>query len=245
MGGKSSSSQKTSNNQHTNNIVNDGDYAGVGGNVTHDESRIDFEDDHSFNIENDIDNSVRVENDIDNSVENDGQFAGSSGNITILDGGAIEGAFDFGKEAIKENSKVTSNAIGAVERNSEKLVKSLVESQDNAFRSYDKVVGESFSAVNNATDKTLEALENVSGEYASNLTDFSNNFAEGISAVQIDNMSNNKEQLATIAELAKSTSLQGQDIVAENSTKMILYVMGGIAFLALIGGVVVLIKGNK
>lgn len=235
MGGKSKSSQKTINQQTTNNIVNDGDYAGVGGNVTHDESVVNFEED----------NSVIIENDINNSVENKGQFAGSTGNINILDGGAIEQSFDFGRLAIEENSKIAQESIGAVRDNAESVVGALVDSQENAFSSYDSITSESMSAINNATNATMDALESVSGEYASSLTDFATSFTEGMSDVQLDSMSNNKEQLATIAKLAQSTSLQGQDIVAENSTKMIMYVMGGLAFLALIGGAVVLMKGSK
>lgn len=232
-------SKKTTTNQD-NRIINDyanadlstdnsvrGEYAGVGGNVTHDESRIDF----------DVDNSIEV--------ENDGQFAGSTGNISILDGGAIESSFDFATIVAKEGAKLAESAISKVSANAESTVNALVKSQDNAFNAYDKVVGDSFSAVNNTTNKTMDALEDISGEYAASLTDFSKAYTEGISEVQIDNMSNNKEQLSTIAELAKSTSLQGQDIVAENSTKMIMYVMGGLAFLALIGGAVVLMKGSK
>jgi len=261
MGGKSKSNQSTSNAQHTNNIVNDGDYAGVGGDVTHDESVINFEDDHSTSVENDIDNSVEmdidnsvrlendidnsIENDIDNSVENDGQFAGSTGNINILDGGAIEQSFDFGKLAIEENSKIAQESISAVQANADSVVGALVDSQENAFSSYDSITSDSMAAIENATNSTLDAIENVSGEYATSLTDFATSFTEGISDVQVDNMSNNKEQLQTIAELAKSTSLQGQDIVAEQSGQMVLYVMGGLAFLALIGGAVVLMRGNK
>lgn len=207
----------------------------MGGNVTHDESVVNFEED----------NSVIIENDINNSVENKGQFAGSTGNINILDGGAIEQSFDFGRLAIEENSKIAQESIGAVRDNAESVVGALVDSQENAFSSYDSITSESMSAINNATNATMDALESVSGEYASSLTDFATSFTEGMSDVQLDSMSNNKEQLATIAKLAQSTSLQGQDIVAENSTKMIMYVMGGLAFLALIGGAVVLMKGSK
>ncbi|MGL1956289.1 MAG: hypothetical protein OCD00_03080 [Colwellia sp.] len=276
MGGKSKSTQTTSNLQTTNNYVNDGDYAGVIGGVTHDESEIDFQDDHS--VRNDIDNSVRneyefdyedssdhsvrndidnsIRNDIDNSVQNDyednsdhsvsfdGDYAGA-GTVNILDGGAIEQSFDFATSTVEENSAILRESISAVTKNSTELVDALVDSQSNAFSSYDKVVGDSFGAINQTTQRTLDTLEKASGDYASNLTDFASDFVEGITDTQVSNSDNNKEQLATIAELAKNTSLQGQDIVAENSTKMVMYFMGAVAFIALIGSAVVLVKGNK
>ena len=96
MGGKSKSSQTTSNLQTTNNIVNDGDYAGVGGNVTHDESSNDNSVDNSQEWDVSIDNSQAY--DIDNSVENNGDFAGITGNVNILDGGAIADAFNFASD---------------------------------------------------------------------------------------------------------------------------------------------------
>lgn len=261
MGGKSKSSQKTSNTQSTNNIVNDGDYAGVGGNVTHDESSVDFDYEDSsdysqnydidnsvrYDLDQDIDNSVRndIDQDYDNSVNNDGELSGNHGTINVLDGGAIEGAFDFGKEAIKESSETTREAINQVSSTATSVVNSLVDSQNNSFRTFEKVAGDAFTSVNKATEQTLTSLENVSSEYATGLGELSNSFAEELSGVQVQNMNNNKEQLAAIGELARNTALQGQDIVAENSSKMVLYFMGGTALIAVLAIGATVLRNKK
>ncbi|MCJ8320431.1 MAG: hypothetical protein MJK12_12410 [Colwellia sp.] len=271
---KSTTNQTTKNDQRTTNIVNDGDYAGVTGGVTHEENNFeyDYEDnsdhsirlendidnsirlendiDNSIRLENDIDNSVRLENDIDNSVRNDidnsfeqendidnsirydGDYAGA-GTVNILDGGAIEQSFDFAGEVMREGTSLAKESINAVKDNASHVVDALVDSQDNAFRTYESVIDDSMTMVSNNTDKTMSLLETMSGEYASGLSDFVSEFSEGISDVQMDNQAKDKENLATIADLARSTSLQGQDIVASSSERMVMYFMGGVAILGL------------
>ena len=121
MGGKSRSTQKTSSSQQTTNIVNDGQFAGASG-VDASRTDIDYEVDNSvrYDLDQDIDNSVRndydldqdidnsvhydldqdidnsqhLDQDIDNSVEMNGEFAGVTGNVSVLDGGAIEAGMD-------------------------------------------------------------------------------------------------------------------------------------------------------
>ena len=201
MGGKSRSTQATTNQQSTNNIVNDGEFAGAG-DVTIDESTHSIED--SGNTDNSItlqdsgntDNSVSTEYDdsfnTDNSIENDGEFAGNNGTITITDGGAVNAAFEFGSDALDEVQTLASHAF------------------ENATKQAD-----------NFSDSVRSMLESGQRSQENLLT-------------QAAKSSSDDRQI--IADLARSTSLAGQDIVAESSQKMTLYmaIALGLGFLAIV-----------
>ncbi|MAD77123.1 MAG: hypothetical protein CML20_20460 [Rheinheimera sp.] len=321
MGGRSKSSQSTSNKQVTNNIVNDGDYAGVGGNVTHDESSTDNSINDSYNTDNsqewdvDIDNSQEWE--IDNSISNDGDFAGNNGNINILDGGAIESAFDFASDNAALNNELAQGAINANTDLSKVSIESAQKSASDAARLAESVIKEQSNLAGQAFDFSGDAIESLSqnsnaaidaisqnssdwGEFISNNSNaaidavsqnssdwgefISNNSNAAIDAVSstansaIDNANdlskatiaqfsefgldpltelssglidttqtqlNNSAQTLTqisgaasndkaiIAELAKNTALQGQDIIAEQAGQMVKYVSFAIGFVGL------------
>lgn len=253
MGGKSSSSQSTSNLQTTNNIVNDGDYAGVGGNVTHDESSND----------NSVDNSQEWEIDIDNSVENDGDFAGNSGNISVLDGGAIKGAFDFasdvaggalnfGEKALDANEDVSKAAIDASNKAAEiaadaarRSAEAAASAAANAIKENGRVVDASLDFAGDAVKQvgnTANTAINEVGDFGrSTISDFSEFSLDAVTELsdslrnatqtQLNNSAQTVAQIAQsasedkaiISELAKNTALQGQDIVAEQAGQMIKY----------------------
>lgn len=215
MGGKSRSTQATTNQQSTNNIVNDGEFAGAG-DVTIDESTHSIEDsgntDSSINLtdsgntDNSItneyedsfntDNSVMTEYDdsfnTDNSIDNGGEYAGNNGTINITDGGAVNAAFEFGGGALDEVQTLASNAF------------------ENATKQAD-----------NFSDSVRSMLESGQRSQENLLT-------------QAAKSSSDDRQI--IADLARSTSLAGQDIVAESSQKMTLYmaIALGLGFLAIV-----------
>jgi|CEGF01.1.fsa_nt_gi hypothetical protein len=183
MGGKSSSSQSSSTKNVQTSQVNDGTYAGNTG-------RID-------NSETDIDNSVDYREETDNSI--DGDFNNNTGTVNVLDGGAIEEAFGFGRAAVDANAGV-----------SEKAIEGAVKSQELALN-----FGE-------------ESIKQV-GESA-------NNFAAMMAELQKDNIQSNRESLGflgeqssenleMVGELARNTALAGQDIVANQSTKIATYAL--------------------
>ncbi|PCC12901.1 hypothetical protein [Pseudoalteromonas sp. JB197] len=246
MGGKSSSSQSTSNLQTTNNIVNDGDYAGVGGNVTHDESSNDNSVDNSQEWEIDIDNSQ--EWDIDNSVENDGDFAGNSGNINVLDGGAIKGAFDFasdalsfGEKALDANKDVSKAAIDAANKAAATAAKTAADAIKENGRVVDASLDFAGDAVKQVGNTANTAINEVGDFGRSTISDFSEFSLDAVTELsdslrnatqtQLNNSAQTVAQIAQsasedkaiISELAKNTALQGQDIVAEQAGQMIKY----------------------
>lgn len=288
MGGRSKSSQSTSNKQVTNNIVNDGDYAGVGGNVTHDESSTDnsindsYNTDYSQEWDVDIDNSQEWE--IDNSISNDGDFAGNNGNINILDGGAIESAFDFASDNAALNKELAQGAINANTDLSKVSIESAQKSAsdaaklaENAIKEQGKLAGQAFdfsgdaidaisqnssewgefisnnsnaaidavsstanSAIDNANDLSKATIAQFSEFGLDTLTELSSGLID-TTQTQLNNSAQTLTQIsgaasndkAIIAELAKNTALQGQDIIAEQAGQMVKYVSFAIGFVGL------------
>lgn len=307
MGGRSSSNQSTSNAQHTNNIVNDGDYAGVGGSVAHDESSLEIDEafntttetswenafntdnsqtsefDESFNTDNSVvnendnrvdyddsfntDNSVINEN--DNRIVNDGQFAGVStnGDINVLDSNSLEvaetialsslesnafvvdKAFEFGGDAIEEVSGVAGHAINEMNDNSKFAMREVADNSRYAINSVNdfgqRVIGDLSDVSNNAMQNVTDIGAYAIGELEQSTESFSDNLAATTQAAMAtnsqileQNAANNTQDKAIIAELAKNTSLQGQDIVAKTSEKMTMYMalavgVLGLAFVAM------------
>jgi hypothetical protein len=246
MGGKSKASQSTSNQQTTNNIVNDGDYAGVGGNVTHDESSND----------NSVDNSQEWEIDIDNSVKNDGEFAGNSGNINVLDGGAIGDAFGFGEKALNANEAVSKAAIEAAKDSARAAAEAAAEASIRAAEESARVASDAIKENGRVLDASLDfagdsvtRLSDTANNAVNEVGDFGRSTISNFSEFSLDAVSelsdslrnatqtqlNNSTQTvaqiaqsasddkAIISELAKNTALQGQDIVAEQAGQMIKY----------------------
>lgn len=250
MGGKSKSSQTTSNLQTTNNIVNDGDYAGVGGNVTHDESSNDNSVDNSQEWDVSIDNSQAY--DIDNSVENNGDFAGITGNVNILDGGAIADAFNFasdtasgalrfGEKALDANENVSKAAIDA----SNKAAEIAADAAANAIKENGRVLDSALGFADNAVERVSDTANAAIGEVGdfgrstiANFSEFSLDAVSELSSslqsttqTQLNNSAQTVAQIAQsasedkaiISELAKNTALQGQDIVANQAGQMVKY----------------------
>lgn len=233
MGGKSRSSQATTNQQSTNNIVNDGEFAGAG-DVTIDESTHTIEDsgntDNSITLEDsgntdnsvnnefedsfNTDNSVMTEYDdsfnTDNSIDNGGEFAGNNGTINITDGGAISDAFGFGRSALDANEN-------AVDRAFDFGSDALDEVQTLATKAFDN----STKQADNFSDSVRLMLESGQRSQENLLTQAAKS---------------NSDDRKIIADLARSTSLAGQDIVAESSQKMTLYmaIALGLGFLAIV-----------
>ena len=200
MGGKSSSSQSTANNQTTQNIVNDGEFAGVEGNISIDESS------QSLDYRSEIDSS----NEIDNSIENDGDYAGNHGTITLSDSGAIDAAADIASAALSGNENTLNAAFG--------------------FGS--DALDEVQTIVSNALENSIEQSESFSDNISSIIESSQSSNANIISNA----LAANSEDKAVISELAKSTSLAGQDLIAKSSEKMTLYmsVALGLGFIAII-----------
>lgn len=232
MGGKSRSSQNTSNQQSTNNIVNDGQFAGVNGNVSVDESEHLVKD--SYNTDNSqnttVNDSFNQEYNIDNSQSFDGDLAGNSGVINVLDADAIANSFDFAKAALKANESVSNNAIDRTAHLAEATTKAAGNMLDSSldFGSH------SISAVQQASNNAIAASKHTVEEFSEFSADAFEQLAQNLAqttqaqnAQAAQNVAAISAQAAqdkqTIAELARNTSLAGQDIVANQAGKMTLY----------------------
>jgi len=237
MGGSSKSSKNTSNTQVTNNIVNDGEFAGAG-NVSLDESDRSINDSYNqtYELSEEYDFSNKDSNNTDNSIEvGDGIFAG--GDVSILDGGAIDAAKEIATAALEESTKqnAAANALSqsAIDSN-ERTTKNALTTANHAITEVSDFADNSLETVGETSEKVIDSLTATSIGFAENLkaateTNFQSN--ESLVKSISDNSSSDK---AVIAELAKNTSLAGQDIVAKSSEKMTMYmaVAMGVGFIA-------------
>lgn len=211
MGGKSKSSQKTTNQQISNNFANDGKFAGAS-NVSIDSSdnsrELNIDEDYDYSQDNRVD--IEDSNNTDNSTDIDGDGYLANGDINILDGGAIDALKDTAKTALTTNEKVTSNALSSVEYAIDEVGDIADISITQVGKTSESVIKELAGAVKANSASNEKALANVATA-----------------------STNDK---AIIAELARNTSLGGQDIVARSSEKMTMYmsVAVAIAFVALI-----------
>lgn len=237
MGGKSKSSKTTTNQQTTNNYVNDGEFAGAS-DFVYDESDNSVEDsyntdnsvelddsfntdnsvelDDSFNteidIETDIENTDSYNTDIDNSVDNsltlNGQFAGATGDISILDGGAIDSAFAFGNESLSAVKDISNDAF---------------QFGETTMQGYSEFNTQAFAYL-------TEQVEN----FSDGLVQQSDTFADELGANAARNAASNTAVIQSLEEaavqnteaivgLAQTTATGGQDIIADSVVNIAKY----------------------
>jgi hypothetical protein len=277
MGGKSKSSQETTNTQLTTNNVNDGQYAGASG-ISIDESDTDIDNSVETDIEIDIDNSqewdidedydysqdndVNDSNNTDNSIENDGEFAGNNGTINFIDAGALEAATTIASESIEgmvDIADISAETNQAALEANQKITSDAFDFGDRAFgfgeSALDEMQTVATSAMDNVTDFGTEAIDTLAlfgGEALASVTEQAENFSDNLAGVTRANISSNQnvlenysksntEDKGIIADLARSTSLAGQDIVAKTSEKMTMYMAAAMA----IGFIALLFMGRK
>jgi len=258
MGGKSKSTQATTNQQSTANIVNKGDYAGAG-DVTIDESTHSIDDsgntNNSINDSGNTDNSMEFEDSFntdnsvvteyedsfntDNSVENDGEYSGNNGNITLSDSGAIDAAKDVARYALSNNEFALESAFNfgsdALKENG-RVAKSAFELGGDAL---DEVQTVATSAMDSLRRFGSDAIESVSDQavgFSDNLESMLGSSQRSNQAVLENAAKSNTDDKALMADLARSTSLAGQDLVAKSSERMTLYmaVALGVGFIAIV-----------
>ncbi|GHE87473.1 hypothetical protein [Thalassotalea profundi] len=249
MGGSSRSNQSTSNQQQTNNIVNDGEFAGAG-NVSIDESDHSITDAYNTEtnievaIDEDYDYSTNLEdsNNTDNSI-NDSNVNFAGGDIVLSDSGAINAAQEIALKALEEstkqnsaanelsqsaldvNGKVTAQAIESVEKTAEKAFETSVYAIDEVSDFAELSV----DTIGKTTTDVINELSSSSEAFANNLNQATQaNFSANEKALGVISDNNTKDK-ETIAELAKNTALAGQDIVATSSEKMVMYMAVAVA----------------
>lgn len=224
MGGKSRSSQTQHSSNSQTSINNTGEYAGNSGTINHDESRHEYDIDASDNRS--WDNSV--EQDIDNSVANDGDFAGSTGNITILDGGAVESAFDFagdaldsnnnaidsafdfGGKAIDANSEVSQSAIEAAEKAAEIARKSTESALENMAKSQKEAFGfgsQSLDTVRDVQESAINSMESAQSAFSEHLGETTGDFIQAFGQ-------SNESMNNAVSQIMGETQQQNQEQLA-------------------------------
>jgi len=254
MGGKSKSNQSTSNQQSTANIVNDGEYAGVSGSVTHDESstsdshdiddsyntsnsqEINIDEDYDYSQDNDVD--IDDSYNTDNSINLDDGSVFANGDISFVDAGAVEAARSIAETALTESTKQNkaANDLSREAINSnERVVGRAFSTAEYAIDEIEDIATHSVTTVGDTSEKIINELTSASTSFADNLKAAAqSSFTVNDKALTSVAESNTRDK-ALIAELAKSTSLDGQDIVAKSSEKMTMYmaIAAAIGFVAI------------
>lgn len=290
MGSKSNASSRQTSTSQQFTHINDGEFAGAS-NFSIDESDRSVDIDYEQDIDNSIDDSYNTEID----VRNDGDNAGNSGIINILDGGVIEEGFAFGETALEENSDIVrsgfhfgeevagdalrlgANVVGDAFRFGDKALQTVEDTFDDATRlsrdtfryatdfgrdsldfgrdafkgatdfgtqaisSLESLASENTEAIARLTERQSEALfsslEEINDSNSSALLGLANGLFSR-------NATQNEAQLEAISELARNTSLQGQDIVAKTSAEQVKYIMLAIGFIG-VGFMFFAFQGKK
>ena len=172
----------------------------------------------SFNT----DNSVAYEDSFntDNRIDNDGDYAGNNGTINFVDAGSIDAARSIAMSALDANGGVIEHAF------------------DFGVEALDEVQEVAVSAITNINEfggNAIDSLTQQSSDFASNLADVSNASINSNQLILDNIAAKSSEDNAVIADLARSTSLAGQDIVAKSSERMVMYIAiaVGIGFIAM------------
>jgi hypothetical protein len=183
-----------------------------------------WEVDNSLTDNREIDNSFTDESDhsindsYNTTLTNDGEFAGVQGNVTVLDGGAIEGSFDFAAQASSDAADVAKQANSA-----------MAGTATNAMITAENMVDGGF----NLSRDTLTEMREATADYSASLSLMSEQMNETIAGVTRDAISNantaHATNLATVADVAQSATTGGQAVVADASVAQVKYIAIAVA----------------
>lgn len=145
-------------------------------------------------------------------------LANSSGNtITTTDHGAVEGAFEFGSDALN----------------------TVYDAVDGAFNVVDSVAGKSLGVAERSTENAL-----LFGDSAmSHVSDFATDALEQTNNVMLQSQAQSSQQLAAVTDLAKSVQSQGQS--SQNETLIKMATIGGVVVVVVLVGVALAARGGK
>ncbi|AWL11931.1 Uracil-DNA glycosylase [Saliniradius amylolyticus] len=184
---------------------------------------------------------------ISESIEGNTEIVGDAfdfGKESISGNTEIVGdAFDFGKESLSQVGQLAESQSDDLKGLADKAIESTTNAAENitstAADSIEEVSknaltegfgfgGEVIGSLERVTESITESYQEELGEQATKFQEtLSQNAAmnaTGQNAVLKALGENQTKNNEAITELAKSASLQGQDVVAESSQKMILYV---------------------
>ena len=208
--------------------------------------------DNSQYFEDNSDRSQTFIDESDNSITNTGDFAGVNGNISILDGGAVEEAFNFASEVNAQGNATAREAINVITDNAANTLgvatDAITTTASESILSTERTASNSLNAMFASLQESLgfgrdsiTALQNQSDSYAAALSANVDEFSETLEEVTRNAISNagsqvtasnqaNALQLETIAALAESTATGGASSLVEGSTTQVKYLAVAVAF---------------
>ncbi len=207
--------------------------------------------DNSQYFEDNSDRSQTFVDESDNSITNSGDFAGVNGNISILDGGAVEEAFNFASEVNAQGNATAREAINVITDNAANTLgvatDAITTTANESILSTERTASNSLNAMFASLQESLgfgrdsiTALQNQSDSYAAALSANVDEFSETLEEVTRNAISNagsqvtasnqaNALQLETIAALAESTATGGASSLVEGSTTQVKYLAVAVA----------------
>lgn len=240
---------KTQHNTDSSSRNNQGQFSGM---VEGDDNWVDVESVDSEVVEAALDGAADISADAFSFAETNSEEAFSFGSD------AIDGMADLGSDAFASMEDVAKNAFDFGESGfafGEDVLSSMEELSGNAFdfgsdaisaftNSQENIIGDSFHTVETLAGKAFDfGEESVEALERTNLVNM-----EAMAGLVSNQAAANSQQLQTMAQLAKTTTESavtgGQSVVAENASKMLMYVMGGFAVIAVVGLGVVMVKGK-
>ena len=207
--------------------------------------------DNSQYFEDNSDRSQTFIDESDNSIANSGDFAGVNGNISILDGGAVEEAFNFASEVNAQGNATAREAINVITDNAANTLgvatDAITTTANESILSTERTASNSLNAMFASLQESLgfgrdsiTALQNQSDSYAAALSANVDEFSETLEEVTRNAISNagsqvtasnqaNALQLETVAALAESTATGGASSLVEGSTTQVKYLAVAVA----------------
>ena len=167
-------------------------------------------------------------------------------------------AFDFGETAIEGMEGLAADAFEFGESGFELGEHALSKMEDvtaEAFdfgadvvsdftNSHENIIGDSFVTIEDIAGQSLDlGADSIEALRKSNIANM-----EVMTSLVSNQTATNRHQMDTVAQLAKNTTetaaTGGQSVVAEHSSKMLMYVMGGFAVVAVSLVGFALVKGK-
>lgn len=200
----------------------DGDY--VGGNLTNNDYEYELE--QSGNANN-------------SGLINDGSYIG--GNSYVTDGGAFDLVGDM-VDSLEVISKINSDNMADTAENALK----------EGFGSLDILSGHAESMAKAAFENSTKQAEFANLSAQRNMEIFSQELSHlaGEQFASVESMTNSlinqtQSTLAANVQLAQSAQTGGASVVAEQSSEMVMYVMGGVALVAVMMFGAMMLRSRK
>ena len=228
--------QEVDNSQRLDQEIDNSTYQEIDNSQRNDLSqRTDFNQEIDNSQRNDLSQRTDINQDYGDNANNSGfNNTGEYVAGSVIDAGsfdlannAIDGFAGVANRALDTSSDIIDSGLGFALSAIEDTSGAIIENSNEAFafgRESINEIGRNAEYAIDASLKNSEILQESFSDFAGDLTAASVAAQDAANNIVSENGALLDSQLATVTELAKNTALAGQDVVAESSRKMTLYV---------------------